>query len=176
MELPLNMSYRHRMAKIAEGRPAGPPEAVRVGEELMDLTAAVSRVVRRRLRQEMPGPRLRGAQVQLLRAVADEPGIGVRAAARILHLADNSVSTLVNQLVSLGLLIREPDPADRRAARLKVTPAAKRRLAEWRQRRARLAGDLFAGLPEDQVAAIAAALPAMREVLARLDRDEGSDA
>jgi DNA-binding MarR family transcriptional regulator len=168
------------MSKIVAGQP---PEAVRVGEELMDLATSVSRVVRRRLRQEMPGPRLRGAQVQLLRAVADEPGIGVRAAARILHLADNSVSTLVNQLVSLGLLTREPDPADRRAARLRITPAAKRRLAEWRQRRGRLAGEIFADLPPDQVDAIAAALPALRDVLARLDApdgpadvpDEGSD-
>jgi DNA-binding MarR family transcriptional regulator len=164
------------MVKSATAR-AGRPEAVRVGEELMDLTAAVSRVTRRRLRQEMPGPRLRGAQVQLLRAVADQPGIGVRAAARILHLADNSVSTLVNQLVALGLLTREADPADRRAARLRITPAARRRLAEWRQRRGRLAGEIFTDLPPDQVAAIAAALPALREVLARLDRDdEGTDA
>jgi DNA-binding MarR family transcriptional regulator len=66
---------------------------------------------------------LRGAQVELLHVVADQPGIGVAAAAGRLHLVDNSVSTLVNQLVASGLLSRGTDPEDRRAARLELTDA-----------------------------------------------------
>ena len=146
--------------------------AVRVGDELMDVVGGLHRTVRRRLRPRMPGPELRGAQVQLLRAVETEPGIGVSAAARVLHLADNSVSTLVNQLVALDMLTRAQDPADRRAARLTVTPAARRRLAAWRTHRSALIGEIFAGLPGPDVAAIDAALPALRRVLARLADDE----
>lgn len=148
---------------------------VRVGDELMDVVGNLHRTVRRRLRPRMPGPEMRGAQVQLLRAVEAEPGIGVSAAARVLHLADNSVSTLVNQLVALDMLVREQDPADRRAARLNVTPAARRRLAAWRDQRSALIGAIFADLPEADVAAIGAALPALRRVLERLDDETANE-
>lgn len=141
--------------------------AVRVGDELMDVVGDLHRTVRRRLRPRMPGPELRGAQVQLLRAVEAEPGIGVSGAARVLHLADNSVSTLVNQLVAVDMLVRERDPADRRAARLQVTAAARRRLDAWRSQRSALVAEVFADLPEPDVAAIDAAIPALRRVLER---------
>ncbi|MEU9141782.1 helix-turn-helix domain-containing protein, partial [Streptomyces sp. NPDC048404] len=96
------------------------------------------RLIRRRLRRGTPGPSLRGAEVDLLRLVVDRPGIGVSEAAKELYLAGNSVSTLVNRLVADGYLIRETDPADRRAARLLSTRAADARLSDWRQRSAAL--------------------------------------
>ncbi|MBC6467927.1 MarR family transcriptional regulator [Actinomadura alba] len=136
----------------------------------MDVTVAMRRLVRRRLRDEMPPPRLRPAQVELLLVVGRRPGISVAAAARELHLADNSVSTLVNQLAGMEMLRREIDPADRRAARLELTPMARRRMAEWRDRRARLVGARLEQLPPEDVAAIAAALPALRRLLSRLQQ------
>src|SRR4051812_1870300 len=93
-------------------------DGVRLADDLLDVTAATRRLVRRRLRQEMPPPRLRPAQVELMLVVARHPGMSVAAAARELHLADNSVSTLVNQLVGSGMLHRKTNPDDRRAARL----------------------------------------------------------
>jgi DNA-binding MarR family transcriptional regulator len=147
---------------------AAPDPEVRTGEELMDLTAALSRVVRRLLRNGRLEPRLRGAHVELLHIIAAKPGIGVRSAARVLHLADNSVSTLVNQLVSAGLVTRTPAPEDRRVAHLEITDAARRRLAAWRRRRAELAATVFADLPPEDVSAIAAALPALRRVVSKL--------
>ena len=106
-------------------------------DELMGLTAGLRRVVRRRLRAELPGPALRGAQVELLQLVEAEPGVGVAAAARSLHLAGNTVSTLVNQLVAAGMVRRAVDAADRRAAHLTLTDEARGRLARWRSARAR---------------------------------------
>ena len=94
-------------------------------DELMGLAAGLRRVVRRRLRAQLPGPALRGAQLELLQLVEAEPGVGVAAAARSLHLAGNTVSTLVNQLVAAGMVHRAVDPADRRAARLTLTDAAR---------------------------------------------------
>ena len=73
-------------------------------DELMGLAAGLRRVVRQRLRAELPGPALRGAQLELLQLVEAEPGVGVAAAARSLHLAGNTVSTLVNQLVVAGMV------------------------------------------------------------------------
>jgi DNA-binding MarR family transcriptional regulator len=106
--------------------------------------------------------------VELMAVVGGHPGISVAAAARELHLADNSVSTLVNQLLASGMLRRETDPDDRRAVRLELTSAAQRHMADWRDRRARMVGARIAELSQEDQAAIAAALPALGRLLTSL--------
>jgi len=136
-----------------------------LADRLLGTVQGIRRVLRRRVRVGLPGSPLPGAQVEVLRVVADHPGIGVAAAARELHLAANSVSTLVNQLVDAGLLRREADPADRRAARLDLTEAATDRLATWRRARTGLVADALTGLSEEDTAAIEQALPALEKLM-----------
>jgi DNA-binding MarR family transcriptional regulator len=136
-----------------------------LADRLLGAVQGIRRVVRRRVRADVPGMPLPGAQVELLRVVADHPGIGVAAAARELHLANNSVSTLVNQLADAGLLRREADPADRRAARLEVTAAAADRMAAWRRARTGLVADALAQLSEEDTTAIDQALPALEKLM-----------
>ncbi|GAA2890569.1 MarR family transcriptional regulator [Pseudonocardia halophobica] len=138
-------------------------------DDVLRVVVGMRRVLRRRLRARFGQPPLRGAQAELLQQVDAEPGIGVAAAARALHLAGNSVSTLVNQLVDDGLLRREPDPADRRAVRLFLTPAAVERLALRRAARRELLDDALARLDAGDRAAITAALPALELLLATLE-------
>ncbi|MFF3420533.1 MarR family transcriptional regulator [Streptomyces sp. NPDC002698] len=133
-------------------------------EALADTLAGLQRLIRRRLRRGTPGPSLRGAEVDL-------PGIGVSEAAKELYPAGNSVSTLVNRLVADGYLVRETDPADRRAARLLSTPAADARLRDWRQRRAVLVRGQVARLDAADRAALEAALPALRKLAANLHEE-----
>ncbi|MDO0929198.1 MarR family transcriptional regulator [Streptomyces sp. TG1A-8] len=140
-------------------------------EELADALVRIHRLVRRRLRGGPTAPRLRGAEVELLRLVEGRPGIGISEAARTLHLADNSVSTLVNQLVRDGHLLRETDPADRRAARLLLTDAAGKRLADWRRRRTELVGRQVSRLDEADREALRAALPALRALAVALHEE-----
>ncbi|MFD8417915.1 MarR family winged helix-turn-helix transcriptional regulator [Streptomyces sp. NPDC059466] len=140
-------------------------------EALADALAGVQRLIRRRLRGGLTAPRLRGAEVDLLRLVVARPGIGVSEAAKELYLAGNSVSTLVNHLARDGYLIRETDPADRRAARLMPTPAADARLRDWRQRRTALVRNQVARLDEADRAALEAALPALRKLAANLHEE-----
>ena len=132
--------------------------------ELAELLVGIHRLMRRRLRHDLAGVRLRGAQVELLRLVRGRPGIGVAAAAKELHLAGNSVSTLVNQLVAAGFLERQADPRDRRAAQLTVTGAAQQRMGEWDARRGALITRQVAALPAEDRDALAAALPALRRL------------
>ncbi|MEV7007582.1 MarR family transcriptional regulator [Streptosporangium sp. NPDC051022] len=143
-------------------------------EALADVLAGVQRLIRRRLRQGLTEPRLRGAQVELLRLVSANPGIGVSAAAKELYLAGNSVSTLVNQLTAAGLLRRETDPADRRSALLLPTAEAEARLRAWQERRAVLVRRHVERLGEDDRAALAAALPVLRRLAEGL-REEAED-
>jgi DNA-binding MarR family transcriptional regulator len=82
------------------------------------------------------------------------------------------VSTLVNQLIDLGMLARETAPGDRRAAQLWLTEAATQRLAEYRQTRIDVIAAGVAGLPGADRQALARALPALRALLTALDATE----
>ncbi|MFJ9776400.1 MarR family winged helix-turn-helix transcriptional regulator [Kitasatospora sp. NPDC101157] len=139
------------------------PDAA-VADEFTALLVGIQRMLRRRLRRRSGQPRLRGAQVELLRLVTDSPGLRVSEAAEELCLAGNSVSTLVNQLAAQDLLRREVDPGDRRAALLYATPAAEERIEAWRRRRRALMADLVADLPASERDALAAALPALHRL------------
>jgi DNA-binding MarR family transcriptional regulator len=119
----------------------------------------------------MTMPRLRGAEVELLRLVEVRPGIGISDAAKELFLASNSVSTLVNQLVRDGFMIRETDPADRRAARLQLTETAKTRLSDWHARRAELVRGQVDRLDQADRDALRAALPALRQLAVNLHEE-----
>ncbi|ELP70508.1 MarR family winged helix-turn-helix transcriptional regulator [Streptomyces turgidiscabies] len=152
-----------------------PADPETFSDELADALLGVQRLIRRRLRGGTSVPRLRGAEVELLRLVIGRPGIGISDAARELYLAGNSVSTLVNQLVAAGYLIRGTDPADRRAARLLPTPAAEARLREWRERRAALVRRQVSRLDDADRDALRAALPALR-TLARNLHEETEEA
>jgi DNA-binding MarR family transcriptional regulator len=59
----------------------------------------------------------------------------VNEAAEELRLAPNTVSTLVRQLTDQNMVIRRADPADRRMARLDLTPTMRRKVAAFRDRR-----------------------------------------
>jgi DNA-binding MarR family transcriptional regulator len=148
--------------------PGAEADASVLAGEFAALLGGIQRAARRRVRRELGLEPLSGAQVELLRLVASQPGIGVSAAARELRLAGNSVSALVNQLSAGGYLIRSTDPVDRRAAHLSASPAGLDRLARWSDRRTALFAELIGGLSSDDAATVAAALPALRRIADRL--------
>src|SRR5690349_19915767 len=118
-------------------------------DALSSVLFGIQRLIRRRLRHGLGRPPLRGAQVELLRLAAANPGIGVSAAAKELYLAGNSVSTLVNQRRAAGLRRRETDPEDRRSTLLLPTPEAESQLRDWQERRVALVRDQVERLGED---------------------------
>ncbi|GAA2629274.1 hypothetical protein GCM10010399_71340 [Dactylosporangium fulvum] len=139
---------------------------------LSEQLNAVRRVLRRRLRVDLDRLPLTGSQLELLRIVESTPGIGVTAAAQSLHLAGNSVSTLVNQLTEADLLRREQDPADRRTARLFLTDTATARLSSWRAARLQLLSSVLTRLSPTDRAALEAALPALANLTDLLSETE----
>jgi len=139
--------------------------------ELENVLAGLNRLIRRRLRAGLRTPRLRGAEVELLRLVRGQPGLRVSEAAKELGLAGNSVSTLVKGLVELGMLERSADPADGRATLLRITPEAEHRLQEWQDRRSALVRSHIERLSDADRAALTAALPALRALSASLHEE-----
>ena len=103
---------------------------------LLAATGTLRRHVRRAAGRPAELAELTAAQLELARLVATRPGLSVAAAAAELGLAPNTVSTLVRQLVGAGVLERRPDEADRRVARLTLTPALAEVIAVSCDRRA----------------------------------------
>ncbi|HET9127826.1 MAG TPA: MarR family transcriptional regulator [Propionibacteriaceae bacterium] len=68
-------------------------------------------------------------QVRALRVIGDAP-IRPGALAERLHIAARSVTDVVDSLEQTGLIARAPDPGDRRAVVLDITPAGRRTLAD----------------------------------------------
>lgn len=129
--------------------------------DLPPAIGAFRRAVRRAIGGgSLFGP-LTGAQAELVRLVRHQPGVSVTAAAAELQVAANTVSTLVGQLSGAGLLVREPDPADRRVARLRLTDQAQAEVRQWRDRQAQAMEAALCRLPPDHLRALTAALPAL---------------
>ena len=127
----------------------------------MSAVSLLRRTARRAARQAWHQEPLPPAQSELLRLAASRPGITVADAAQELHLAPNTVSTLVGKLTSVGLLRRGRSAADGRTALLTITGRGAQRLAEWKDLRADLAGQALTRLSTADQRALAAALPAL---------------
>lgn len=136
---------------------------------LTEVVTRLRRVLRSSVRADIPWESLPMAQVELLQCVAERDGTRVGELAGLLRLAANTVSTLVAQLVEAGLVRRERDPADRRAAALRLTPAGEETLTAWRQAHEQRIGAAMAALDTTDRDAILAALPALGRLVEALD-------
>jgi DNA-binding MarR family transcriptional regulator len=140
-----------------------------LGTDLVDAWSGVRRRLRRGAARVVAGDLLTPAEVEVLRLVAGRPGLTVRETADALHLAGNTVSTLVGGLAERGLLARRRDERDRRAVRLTATPAARRRMRAWHDERNRLLTLALAELSADDRAALEASLEPMRQLAIALE-------
>jgi DNA-binding MarR family transcriptional regulator len=156
---------------VAE-RPPPPDQAppAQAAADLFTAIGAIRRTARRAARQVWAQQPLPPAQSELLRLAAARPGLTVADAAQELRVAPNTVSTLVGRLTEAGLLNREKSTHDGRTALLTATDKAQRRLAEFRDLRAELAGEALARLtPQDQQA-LAGAVPALLRLSDEMER------
>jgi DNA-binding MarR family transcriptional regulator len=135
---------------------------------LMAAIGAVRRIARRAVRSSAADP-LPPARSELLRLAVRRPGIGVAEAAAELHLAPNSVSTMVSKLAEDGLLNRGRVANDGRSVRLTVTEAGAARVAQWRDIRSDLAGRALERLPSADQEAIIAAIPALTRLAKQME-------
>ena len=160
--------------------PARPARASRsvanLADDVHDVVGLFRRSSRRLVGAPLPELALSGAQLELVRVVRRNPGIGVAEAAAALGLAPNTVSTLVGQLTSLEVLVRLRDASDRRVARLELTPSAAAALESWRDRRAQATAAALGDLDAAERDAIARALPLLARVAASLPQPDAPGA
>jgi DNA-binding MarR family transcriptional regulator len=130
------------------------------------LLADVSRLLRRTFEQRLQGSTLTLAQARALVYLARQEGCRQVELAELLEVQPITLARLIDQLAEAGLVERRVDPADRRAYRLFLTPAAAPQLAAIRQGAATVRAEALAGLDDSQVATLLVALNAMRDNLA----------
>lgn len=146
---------------------AGADEAL--AAEFGGAYSQLRRTLRRTTRREVGLTILPEAQRELLKLVDEHPGVTVGGAAELLQVADNTVSTLVRQLVTAGYMQKVRDPINRRVVHLELLPPAYERFARFRDTRADVLLRAFSALDEDSKQAISRAVPALRELAEKLD-------
>jgi DNA-binding MarR family transcriptional regulator len=150
----------------AEDTAVGPAQAGDDVGETLDLR----RALRSSIRTDYPWESLPMAQVELLQTLAAGPlRVGELAARQ--RLAPNTVSGLIGKLLDSGFVDRQADPGDRRTARIALTEAGHRQLADWqRAHELRMAAALTA-IPAEDSAAIIRALGGLERLAAALGSD-----
>lgn len=133
-----------------------------------DLAAQLERrvaLVTQLLRAHAPRGRSVGALLALRRLDAEGPQRVTDLAAAEL-VAQPTMTVLVNRLEAEGLVRKERDPDDARAVRVEITDAGRAELATVRANRAAVLQARIDRLDDDARAALAAALPALDELIA----------
>lgn len=138
--------------------------------ELADAVARLRRAMRRAARSSDPQNKLSVAQLELLSAVSENPGTRPGQLARFLHLAPNSVTTLVNGLHALGLITRASNPDDRRTVELTLSEDGERAVRRWQTTNAQILRAAFDTLHPGWQSLISSSLPALRELIGSIDQ------
>ena len=119
----------------------------------------------RELRREVHSLGVSAYQVSLLVTIKQTPGIGVRGLAALERVSPASMSGRVARLEEAGLVVRTPDPADRRRQALALTEAGEGVLRSVKRRRTAWLAERLQGLDEDELAAIDAAIDPLAKLL-----------
>ncbi len=137
-----------------------------LGFLLTDVTRLMRHTFQQRLQRSSPAFTL--AQAKALVYVSRNEGVRQVELAEMLEVQPITLGRLLDQLAEAGLVERRPDPGDRRAYQIHLTPAAAPHLKVVESVGASIRADLLRGLDEQQAAVVIQALHTMRENLISL--------
>ncbi|MEW1654659.1 MarR family winged helix-turn-helix transcriptional regulator [Streptomyces sp. NPDC057555] len=162
-----------------QSRPDSPPNPPAEGTtDTRLLTEAVTRLrraLRASIRTDYPWEQLPMAQVELLQVLAEHSPARISDLAARQRLAASTVSGLIGQMISSGLVARAVDPSDRRASVVTLTEAGRTQLTAWTGAHERRLDDALAALGETDRAAVRAALPALLRIAGHLEADNSGE-
>jgi DNA-binding MarR family transcriptional regulator len=133
-----------------------------LGIDAARLRVAVLRLSRRLRKHYLAG--LTPSQLSTLSSVGKHEPVRLGDLAAAERIAPSTLTRLVNALEGLGYLQREPAPDDARASLVSLTDRGKEALERIREEATSMLTDILLTLPDDQRAALAAALPALEEL------------
>ncbi len=131
-------------------------------DSLAFLVGDVSRLIRRRFDARARALGVSRAQWQVLFALSRNEGINQTGLADYLEVETITLCRMVDRLAEAGLVERRADPADRRAWRLHLTPAARPLLDQLRVLGDEVVAESVTGIAAERLAVTIAALNAVR--------------
>lgn len=135
------------------------------------LTEAVTqlrRALRSSIRTDYPWETLPMAQIELLQVLGEHSPARVSDLATRRRLVPSTVSGLIGQMITTGLVARDVDSVDRRASVITLTEAGRGKLAAWTTAHERRIDTALAALDADSQNAIRNALPALFQLAENL--------
>jgi DNA-binding MarR family transcriptional regulator len=136
---------------------------------LADVIAGLRRAMRRAARAIDPTNSLSVAQLELLSCLAEHPGARPGEIARLLHLAPNSVTTLLTGLRAFGMIDRSDDTSDRRAISLSLTETGALAVRAWQRTNTAILRAAVADLDPGWRHLLSAAIPALSELVQAIE-------
>ncbi len=132
------------------------------------LLVCVARLSRWASRSSDPG--LSVASGRLLSLVEELQPVSVSALAHADHTSQPTMSTHVQRLERSGWISREPDPADARSSRVRLTADGAAMLAEARRRRGAVLAPYLEQMSPADRQRLAGAVAALVDLLDRVDQ------
>jgi DNA-binding MarR family transcriptional regulator len=142
--------------------PLGPTPAVSRDALAADLRLAVGRL-NRRMRQHAVGG-LSPSQVSALASLDNHGPLPMGHLSRHEAVSAPTMTRIVDRLEELGHVTRTTDPADARSTVVVLTATGRKALGRLRHQRTAFVARRLATLDDDELAALAAALPALRRL------------
>jgi DNA-binding MarR family transcriptional regulator len=155
---------------VAPGTAVAAPRKNDQPDGLADGIARLRRALRRGARVADPENPLAVAQLELLSALAENPGSRPGYLAQLLHMRPNTVTTIVNALVAQEMVIRAIAGDDRRAIELTATQAGHDAVRAWQATNAAVLDAALSTLTAQQRRALATAVPALDSLARAVDR------
>ena len=149
----------------------GVPVACRDAEEpksVDHLLAQVSRLHRGRVHSLVGALGLHRGQPQLLFALWEEDGLTHSQLAERMMVTPATISRMVQRMEKTGFLTRRVDPTDERVSRVYLSPAGREVQAALRQVWRTMEEETFAGLSDEELAALSSLLGRLRDNLQRV--------
>jgi DNA-binding MarR family transcriptional regulator len=141
-------------------------------ETLSQLRAVISKLARQ-FNATATGAGLTPTQASVLALIAARGPLGLTELAQLEGLNPTMLSRVVGKLTELGLIQRDPDPADLRAIQVEATEAGHRIHDRVKLLRVEAIGHCLDELPAASVQSIVDALPALDELALALRRSTG---
>ncbi|WP_203728975.1 MarR family winged helix-turn-helix transcriptional regulator [Streptomyces sp. SID12501] len=127
--------------------------------------------------RELAGVPLERSAVVLLRQIADSEPLRPGELANLLAVEASHITRQVQQLQKAGYVTRVPDPDDRRAQRIRLTPAGAEAVVRIREVSCRSMRGALEGWSPHELRRLTAFVDRMvDDVLSAIDADDGRDA
>jgi DNA-binding MarR family transcriptional regulator len=153
-----------KCCRRAAGRPDAEDaaSAPRIVETLIATVHALQRFADARIAHCAAPGKLSGSRLRVLLAVAEAGSVRMGDLASELGIAARTVTDLVDGLEREGLLIRRPDPSDRRATLLALSAVAQEHFESVRATQQQMSEEILAPLDDAQRRQLAGLLQRLR--------------